>query len=314
MSTSGRRSGSSGPSKKRESVFISTSMRDRARERGRGGAVPAARGKGRQPARVVGAAPRTAKPKSDELKAARQRRLNEKRRSVRLRVLGVVAVVLAVFGVCVALYTSSLFQVKSVEVVGNRHITTAQVRALAAVPPNATLLRFPAAAVAERVSASPWVADVSVSRVFPSGMRIRITERVPVAIVDAVETMWLVDGSGMIIAKPTTETSETIPVIRDVPGLDPKAGRRTSSEPLLNAIKILTGIDPAIAKTIRSVSAPTVDGAMLVRDDHIEIVVGEAVDLAKKSQLALRILADEAGKVVSIDVRVTDRPTWRGLK
>jgi len=294
-------------------------MRNRGRDSGRGADTSSSARKngGRQSAQVVGAKPgrpAAGKGRADELKVAREQRQNARRRAIRLRVAAAVGSVMAVIAACSALYASSLFTITSVEVVGNRHISTAAVRALAAVPGDATLIRFPGAAVAKRVSASPWVADVSVSRVFPSGMRIRVTERVPVAIVDAGETMWLVDRSGMVIAKPTTETSETVPVIRDVPGLDPKAGRRTSSEPLLNAIKVLTGIDSKIAETVRSVSAPSVDGVVLERNDRVEIVVGEAVDLAMKSKLALQILADQAGKVISIDVRVTDRPTWRGLK
>lgn len=228
--------------------------------------------------------------------------------------MGVIAAVAVVVGSCTAIYLSPLFTITSVEVVGATHISEDAVRALADVPDDATLIRFPSAGVAKRVAASPWVSEVAVSRVFPSGMRIRVTERVPVGIVDAGETMWLVDTSGMVIAKPTTETSETIPVIRDVPGLDLKAGRRTVSEPLLNAITVLTGLDPQLVSAVRAVSAPTVDGLLLVREDRVEIVVGEAVDLEKKSQLALQILKDQAGKVVSIDVRVTDRPTWRGLR
>lgn len=316
MSTSDRKSNSSGRSKKRESVFISTSQRDRVRD-GRASGVGQPPGKGRQPARVVGRRPEggsSSKKHADELKAARQKRLGAQRRAVQLRVGGIVAAVALVITACVVLYSSPLLPVDKVEVVGNRHITRQAVLALADVPENATLVRFPGAAVAKRVGASPWVASVSVSRVFPSGMRIRVTERAPVAIVDAVDTMWLIDSSGMVIAKPTTETSETIPVIRDVPGLDPKAGRRTTSEPLLNAVKVLTGMDPQLVRNVRSISAPTVDGAVLVRADRLEIVVGEAVDLATKSKLALQILADQKGKVVSIDVRVVDRPTWRGIK
>lgn len=315
MSSSDRRSGSSGRSKKRETVFISTSQRDRARTSGR--AAGASPGKGRQPARVVGHKPEglsASRRRADELRSAREKRLSAQRIASRLRIGALIAAVVIVIAGCVALYTSSLLPVDKVEVVGNRHITRQAVLALAKVPDNATLIRFPGDAVAKRVSASPWVSSVAVSRVFPSGMRIRITERAPVAIVDAVETVWLVDSSGMVIAKPTTETSETIPVIRDVPGLDPKPGRRTTSEPLLNAVKILTGMDRRLIGTVRSVSAPSVDGAVLVRSDHLEIVVGEAVDLETKSRLALQILSDQKGKVVSIDVRVVDRPTWRGIK
>jgi cell division septal protein FtsQ len=145
-------------------------------------------------------------------------------------------------------------------------------------------------------------------------MRIRITERVPVAIVDAGAAMWLIDGTGMVIAKPSAEDSATVPLIRDVPGLDLKAGRRTVSEPLLNAVAVLAGVGKALAATVKVVSAPTVDGATLITADKVEIVMGQAVDLSTKSALATRILQEQKGKVVSIDVRVIDRPTWRGLK
>jgi cell division protein FtsQ len=218
-----------------------------------------------------------------------------------------------VLGACIGLYSSPLFTITNVEVAGAQHISAAVVRALAKVPADATLIRFPADAVAERVAADPWVASVTVSRVFPSGMRIRITERVPVAVVDAGAAMWLVDGSGMVIAKPSASASGTIPVVRDVPGLDLKPGRRTVSEPLLNALAVLAGIGRPIVAMTTSMSAPTVDGATLVTADRVEIVVGQAVDLGTKAELALRILSEQKGKVVSIDVRVTDRPTWRGL-
>jgi cell division protein FtsQ len=240
--------------------------------------------------------------------------MSSQRRTRRLRVVAVVGAVIVVLAACVGLYNSPLFTVRTVEVVGAAHVTADAIRALARVPGDATLIRFPADAVAERVSANPWVASVSVSRVFPSGMRIRVVERVPMAVVDAGSSMWLVDGTGSVIATPTADVSGTVPIITDVPGLDLKAGRRTTSEPLLNAIKVLTGISPALRATVRAVSAPTIDGTALTTVDHVEIVIGEAVDLPTKDALARRILNEQRGKVVSIDVRITDRPTWRGLK
>lgn len=285
-------------------------MRDRAGARGRGGSVPT---KGR----ASGSAQRPqseARAIAEARKNQREERQRRQRRAGRLRLAGIFAAVLLVLAGCIALYTSNLFAITRIEVVGNSHVSTARVRALAAVPAGSTLIRFPAAAVAGRIEADPWVASVSVSRVFPNGMRIRVTERTPIALVQAGPNLWLADGTGMIIARPTTETSATLPVVRDVPGLDPKAGRPTSSEALLNALKVLAGIDHSLAASVRTVSAPSVDETTLVRDDHVEIVIGQAVDLATKSQLAERILSDQRGKVVSIDVRVIDRPTWRGLK
>lgn len=266
------------------------------------------------PARADLGRPSAARERAAKLKSEREGRMSSQRRARRLRIGGVVLAVFLVLAACIGLYNSSLFSVRTVEVVGVTHVSADTVRALARVPKDATLIRFPADAVAQRVSADPWIASVSVSRVFPSGMRIRVVERVPVAIVDAGARMWLIDGTGAAIATPTVEASGTVPIINDVPGLDLKAGRRTTSEPLLNAIAVLSGISRTLAATVLSVSAPTIDGTALSTADHVEIVFGEAVDLTTKDALARRILTEQKGKVVSIDVRITDRPTWRGLK
>jgi len=225
----------------------------------------------------------------------------------------VVALVAGVLGSCVALYRSPLFAVRRVDVVGAKHVTPAKVRALAKVPGDATLIRFPADAVAERVAKDPWVASVTVSRVFPDAMRIRVVERVPVAMADTGEDLMLVDASGMVIAKRSVEQTATSVVIRDVPGLDLRPGRRTTSEPLLNAIAVIVGVSDALRSVVGSVSAPTIDGTTLYTRDKVEIVFGGAEDLRTKDTLVQRILDEHRGKVVSIDVRTVDRPTWRGL-
>ena len=314
VSTSGRRSDSSGASKKRRNVYISTAPKDGASAGASSRQAPVRPVRGPAPARADVGRPSAARERAAKLKSEREGRMSSQRRTRRLRIGGVVLAVFLVLAACIGLYNSSLFAVRTVEVVGVTHVSADTVRALARVPKDATLIRFPADAVAQRVSADPWIASVSVSRVFPSGMRIRVVERVPVAIVDAGARMWLIDGTGAAIATPTVEASGTVPIINDVPGLDLKAGRRTTSEPLLNAIAVLNGISRTLAATVLSVSAPTIDGTALSTADHVEIVFGEAVDLTTKDALARRILTEQRGKVVSIDVRITDRPTWRGLK
>ena len=220
----------------------------------------------------------------------------------------------AVLVLCVTLYRSPLFTITRVEVVGAKRLSVARVEKLARVPADATLIRFPASEVAARVSTDPWVESVTVSRVFPDTMQIRIVERVPVALVDAGASFWLVDASGMFIAKRSPDETATLPVVREVPGLAPKGGVKTESEPLRNALAVLAGISPELRARVKSVTAPDVDETTLYTSDRVEIVIGRATELAKKDALARRILSELAGRVVSIDVRVTGRPTWRGLK
>ncbi|MDO8915381.1 MAG: FtsQ-type POTRA domain-containing protein [Coriobacteriia bacterium] len=332
-SNSGRRSGSSGDSTRhsgegrRESVYIggrnadrsleelrASTAKDAAQERGRT-ANGSARARKSGPRPGVGEQrPRTrAEREAHERRSARDAKLVTQRRKVQVRAAAVVLVVLGVVAGCGALYRSPLFKVTRVEVVGAAHVGAGRIRTLAAVPSDATLIRFPADAVAGRVGKDPWVASVTVSRLFPDGMRIRVIERQPVAMVDVGQTLMLVDSTGMVLGKRSVEQTSTAIVIRDVPGLDLKAGRRTTSEPLLNAIAVVGSLSDALRARIGSVSAPTIDATTLYTRDRIEIVFGEVAGASTKDALIQRILDEHRGKVVSIDVRTIDRPTWRGL-
>jgi cell division protein FtsQ len=291
-----------------------TTGQDSTAERGRVRAETGSARRGRGRSTTAEERPPTrAEREARERRATRDAMLVSRRRRVQLRAgLAAVLAVSLVAG-CVALYRSPILTVGRVEVVGATHVGADRVRTLAAVPADATLIRFPADDVVARVSADPWVASVTVSRLFPDGMRIRVVERSPVAMVDLGQTFVLVDATGMVIAKRAVEQTATGIVIRDVSGLDLRPGRRTTSEPLLNAIAVVGAISERLRSMIGSVSAPTIDGTTLHTRDRVEIVFGEASDAAKKDALVLRILDEHRGKVVSIDVRTVDRPTWRGL-
>lgn len=312
MSTSDRRSGSSGSSGTRKSVYISTTQRDRQSKKAQKDAARPAPGGARR--RAPDAEPASpARLRAEQRKAERESRRAEKRSRSRFRSVAIVVAILAIVAACGGIYSSSLFSITRVEVVGVSHLTADHVRAIAAIPSDATLLRFPADAVSARVAADPWVAAVSVSRVFPNGMRIRVTERVPVATVDTGKGSWLLDAQAVLITTTTVEASSSLPVITAVPELTVKAGPTTSPE-LQNAVAVLTGLSPQLALTVRSVSAPNVGGTAVLTADRVEIVIGQAVDMPTKDKLARRILTDQRGRVVSIDVRNIDRPTWRGVK
>jgi len=44
------------------------------------------------------------------------------------------------------------------------------------------------------------------------------------------------------------------------------------------------------------------------------VFMGEATDLTKKDAVVRKILAQTKGKIVYINVRTPDRPTWRGIE
>lgn len=212
-----------------------------------------------------------------------------------------------------ALAKGPLFRIRDVTVSGAAHLTREQVISAAAVPSNATLLDLPGSRIVARLKAQPWVLDAHLDRDFPSTLRIVVEERTPAIVVDTGGAdLWLVSADQMWLAKRSSEDTGVV-VVSDIPSLKPAAGKKTASEELSNAIAIAEGISPELRSMTRVISAPTVEKTAIITDDDVEIFIGEATQLSTKDALARKILKEEHGKVVYINVRVVEHPTWRGL-
>lgn len=255
-----------------------------------------------------------AKRRSQSLRDQRERRLKQQSLKMKLKVIGYLAAVAAVVIGAVALYRAPVFLVARIDVIGNAHLTEQEVTTIAALPTNATLLRLPTQQIKQRLEANPWVASATVSRDFPDAVRIRIQERVPAALVDVGTGFWIVDESAWAIAPQSADVTTTLVVVRDVPDFEPAEGKRSESAALRNALSVWAGLSEELHARTRLLSAPSVDKTAIVTTDDIEIFVGSAEDIAKKDLVIRSILSDQAGKVVYINVRTVDRPTWRGIE
>lgn len=228
-------------------------------------------------------------------------------------VLALLAVVAAIWGVN-ALLDASVFAVESVEVTGVTRLTEQHVIDLAGIPGDATLLNIGTAKIVQRIEADPWVDSVELDRDFPSTLKIAVTERVPVVMVDAGGTdLWLVDADATWLGPRTADDTDTV-TIRDVADLEPAAGTKATSKELINAIAVARGIGEELRSATRAVSAPSIEKTAIITNDDIEVFVGDAENITDKARIATEILEREKGKVVYINVRVVDRPTWRGLE
>jgi len=327
-SNSGRRSGSSGRSSGRKRVVIGADETTRVRYEKDAPQVESERRKQpRQPRQEPPRARTKAAPRAKSaprptgagrIMAAEKRDERERRRRAigrrrfLLVALAVAAVAALIWGL-VALWRAPLFPVQQVIVTGNRHLTTDAIIGRAEIPSGTTLPRLPRARIEQRLSLDPWIAAVEVDRDYPSTVRIAVTERTPAALVDMGGTnLWVVSKDGYWLGPRAAEDTAALTAIRDVPSLVPTSGAAVSSPEVENAVAVLAGVDPALMSRVRAVSAPSVDKTALILDDDVQVFVGSSDEIGKKSQLALEILKTQKG-LVYINVRVTSRPTWRGL-
>lgn len=320
-SNSGPKSGSSGRSSSRKRVVIGADETTRVRYSRDKPQVESERRKTPRQTQRASAGVKSAAPKPS---GAGRRIANEKRdeRDRRRRSIGrrrfaiVVLLALLAAGVLwglVKLWNAPLFPVKQIEVTGNSRLTREAILASASVSPDATLPRLPKAAILERLNANPWIAQAGLTRSYPSTVRIAVTERVPAALVDAGGgDLWMVAADGHWLGRRSAEDTVALTTIKDMESVAPTSGTSSDSAELANALAVLAGLSPELKARVRAVSASSIDKTMLVLDDDVQVFVGSSEDIAKKDQLTREILSREK-RLVYINVRVVERPTWRGL-
>jgi cell division protein FtsQ len=97
------------------------------------------------------------------------------------------------------LLDTSLLRVRHVVISGTTRLSSGDVDALLDGIRQENVLHADLTAYRKRLLDSPWVADVTLSRVLPSTVEVRVIERVPMAVARLNAQLYLVDDTGVII-------------------------------------------------------------------------------------------------------------------
>jgi cell division protein FtsQ len=228
------------------------------------------------------------------------------RRLLSLRpILVLLAVVALAAGAGWVLLRSSWLAVDEVVVVGAAaHVSGERVLETADVTVGTPLLRVDTEAVASRVAAIPEIASVEVTRSWPHGIEVAVTERSPVAVVSAGTAFRYVDADGVIFG-----AVERRP--RGVPLVEAEADV-VAPETLRAALSALAAIPPAVERRVTSVSARTPDDVVLKLTKGQRVAWGGAERPERKASVLLAIMRAQRGVAV-YDVSAPDVPTTRGV-
>ena len=211
---------------------------------------------------------------------------------------------------------------------GAERLTNEYLQRAAAVPVDSTLLRVDTNGVTQRLQENPWIATIDVKREFPSTLVLVITEREPVAAVavqaditsETVE-QWLISDNGLwlgVAEGPESNvliTEEDLNEYKRFTDVDhtvkPVVGEVTEDEGILNALAILKGFSPQMNSLVSSIYAPDRNKTTLSLTNNVIVTFGAAEDIEAKEKAIITLLNDHPETLISINVRVADRPTYK---
>jgi cell division septal protein FtsQ len=188
-------------------------------------------------------------------------------------------------------YRNSTFAIQTVEVQNDGVIAPEQLRLWSGVKPGANLIALDLAAVKRNLELVSMIDSVSIERILPRTLRIRVTERSPVAQVNVPGT----DASGTIALSVFQLDADGV-VIRP---LDPVA--RTMPLSRLNPqLPVITGMNVYQLQVGRRVESPQVQSALqLVRAFGHSPMAGLAdlrrIDLS--SPQVIVVTTDQGGQI-----------------
>ncbi|QSB04254.1 cell division protein FtsQ/DivIB [Natronoglycomyces albus] len=195
-----------------------------------------------------------------------------------------VAVVMSM-GVAVA-WTTPLFATRDLEIQGNSLVSNEEVHAAVAEQIDVPLPRIDLVGAESAIGAIAAVESVTVSRSWPRGLRIEITERRPYLLVpESDDSFWVIDREGV----PYQHLEESDPALLQVQLDDPGPHDRATK----STLEILEDLPRELRDQLERVESPTAAGVVLHLEGGQSIRWGDADQNEKKSQVTLLLLSQD---------------------
>lgn len=177
---------------------------------------------------------------------------------------------------------SRVFELRSLTVTGNAHLTSAQVASIGGVTSNTNVLWLSSGALERRLESNPWIKEARISRTLPSFLSIAIVERIPAAVLAGPRL--LVSSDGVVLER--AEATTALPVIEaDVRG----AGALARIPSDLPALRIVRALPVDLLARVARVGFDRSDRLTLTLREGTRVILGNG-EAGDAKAAALRAL------------------------
>jgi cell division septal protein FtsQ len=242
----------------------------------------------------------------------RKRARHVVRRIVRLGVPLLVGVVVVGWAGS-AVLESSLLRVTEVVVRGGQYVDAADVKTVVDGIHGQNILTIDVDEHRQQLMASPWVADVSLWRVLPSTIEVRLVERTPMAVARFGPTLFLVDAAGVVIdAFGPAYHDFDLPIVDGLLRASPDGRPAADPERVVLARALLHSLEttPDLLDRLSQIDvAGAHDAVVLLNDDPAWLHLGheEFVERLSRYIEYADELRERIGPLDSVDMRFGQR-------
>jgi cell division protein FtsQ len=179
---------------------------------------------------------------------------------------------------------SRIFDLRSLRVSGNVHLSSAQVATIGGLGSRTNVLWLSTGGLERRLESNPWIRDARISRTLPSGISIVVVERKPAAILAG--SGLVVSGDGVILGPGGEEAN--LPAIGGGIG---RIGPDTSRLPFdLPSLQMVRSLPPALAPLVARIGSDPSRGLILTLQGGTPVFLGDADRAPAKTTALLAML------------------------
>lgn len=215
----------------------------------------------------------------------------EERQPVPKRLFSGLLMVLFVLIIGFLFLNSSLFNVSSIVIQGNKYMSNEEIYAVASVPENSNIFRLSLTEVKERLSRDLRIAKVEVSRKFPNTIVVTINERKPLAYVATSYGFVELDKQGIVLAAYKNLKKVRVPMITGARLENGYIADQVQNQSIVNILSFLAYFDE---ETLDQLSEVNINAGQIFAytNNSIQIRIGAAERLSEKAKLTQDILKE----------------------
>lgn len=246
----------------------------------------------------------------------RQRResIERSRTRRRLRWVAVAGAVVVLGALAVGLLHTPFFEAKVVRVTGDHPNTpTAAILRAAGLVGHPPLISVDPGPAAARVETLPFMASAQVTRDWPDGVTVHVTERIPVVTMAGPAPAWsTLDGHGRTLAVTPGRPALPVLIVHTSTGapVPPAPVGGTVAPAADPGLAVARTLPPAFAGQVVSVTVAADGTVSLALNSGLTVLLGTVSDLRAKYEDVAAIIAHASLRGAhTIDVRVPESPT-----